>query len=166
MPGRFRRQARVGAVAAAVSLLTAIPLGTVGPLSANASSPTRVPLRGSTFPWAATEHTVGEVPPTRPVSVRVYLAARDQRALDATVAAVSAPGNPSYRHFLTQDQYQTRFGPTAAQVAAVRTWLRASGMRVTGLAPDNRYVTHRDPPPRPRGRSALRCAPTRVAGSR
>lgn len=25
-------------------------------------------------------------------------------------------------------------------------------MRVTGLAPDNRCVTHRDPPPRPRGR--------------
>ena len=94
MPGRFRRQARVGAVAAAVSLLTAIPLGTVGPLSANASSPTRVPLQGSTFPWAATEHAVGEVPRTRPVSVRVYLAARDERALERRSPRLARPATP------------------------------------------------------------------------
>src|ERR1019366_4406398 len=51
-----------------------------------------------------------------------------------TCAAVSTPGNALYRHFLTPAQAQARFGATAAQVAAVESWLRQSGLTVTSVS--------------------------------
>jgi subtilase family serine protease len=66
-------------------------------------------------------------------SVRVYLAGRDPAGLAAYAAAVSDPANPAYRKFLTPGQELRRFGPTAAQVTAVRSWLTSAGLRVTSV---------------------------------
>lgn len=66
-----------------------------------------------------------------PVSVRIGLAGRDPAGLAAFARAVSTPGDPQYGHFLTPAQARARFGATDAQLRSVRTWLRASGMRVT-----------------------------------
>jgi subtilase family serine protease len=73
--------------------------------------------------------------------VRVYLAPRGgQAALARFAMAVSTPGNAQYRHFLTTAQYRARFAPPRTSVASASAWLRASGMRVTGVEAGNRYV--------------------------
>jgi subtilase family serine protease len=54
---------------------------------------------------------------------------------------VSTPGSSAYRHFLSPAQYRARFAPTAGTIAAVESWLRGAGMRITGVGPSNRYVT-------------------------
>jgi subtilase family serine protease len=68
-----------------------------------------------------------------PVSARVYLAGRDPGGLAAYATAVSDPRSGLFHHYLTAAQVQARFGPTGAQVTAVRSWLVASGLRITAV---------------------------------
>jgi subtilase family serine protease len=74
------------------------------------------------------------------MTVRVYLAARNPAALTAALQAVTTPGSPQFRHFITPQQYAATYAPTAAQVAAVSGWLASSGMHVSRVADGNRYV--------------------------
>ena len=56
---------------------------------------------------------------------------QDNGGLAAAATAVSNPHSSSYRHYLSPAQVQARFGATAAQQNAVRTWLTGSGLTVT-----------------------------------
>jgi subtilase family serine protease len=67
------------------------------------------------------------------ISIRIYLAGRSRAAMAAYAAAVSDPVSRSYRKFLTPGQERARYGPTAAQVRAVTSWLAKAGLRVTGV---------------------------------
>jgi subtilase family serine protease len=71
---------------------------------------------------------VGMVPATRQMHVTVALRPRDAAALAAYARAVSTPGSPGYRRYLTPAQFARRFGATAAQISAVRRALRARGL--------------------------------------
>jgi hypothetical protein len=54
----------------------------------------------------------------------VYLVPKGGLAAQAAaIAAVSTPGSAQYRHFLTSAQYQARYEPATATVAAVSAWL-------------------------------------------
>lgn len=106
-----------------------------------------VPLWATAKPDGGTAAAdLGAARPRAPVAARVYLTERDPRGLAAYTAAVSDPGSTLYRHFLTPGQARQRFGPAPGQSAAVASWLRASGLRVTdvtrhsfdaGLPPDS-----------------------------
>ncbi|HEY6786157.1 MAG TPA: S53 family peptidase [Trebonia sp.] len=67
------------------------------------------------------------------VSARVYLAGRDPGALAAYAASVSRPGSRLFHHYLTPAQVRERFGPDGSQVSAIRSWLSASGLRITAV---------------------------------
>lgn len=91
----------------------------------------RAPIAGTHPSWAvANRRVAAQVRGTGAISARVYLAGRDSAGLAAYATAVSTPGNPKYRHYLSPAQAGARFGATSAQVAAVRAWLRAAGLRV------------------------------------
>lgn len=45
---------------------------------------------------------------------------------------MSDPASPAYGKYLSAQQSQARFGATEAQVAAVRSWLTAAGLKITG----------------------------------
>jgi subtilase family serine protease len=68
---------------------------------------------------------------TGTVTAQVYLAGQDPAGLAAYAAAVSAPGNALYGHYLTAAQVKAQFGPSAAQVSAVTSWLTGTGLTVT-----------------------------------
>ena len=92
-------------------------------------------MAGTHPAWATPAHRACRAPVTRGVvRARVYLAPRDAAGLAAAATAVSTPGRPDYRHFLSPAQLQARFGQRPAQVAAVRAWLRRAGPRVTGVS--------------------------------
>jgi subtilase family serine protease len=76
---------------------------------------------------------LGPATDSAPVSARVYLAGQDPRGLAAYATAVSEPGGRLFHHYLTPAQVRRRFGPTAMQVAAVRSWLAGVGLRVTAV---------------------------------
>lgn len=130
----MRQFARVRAAGLTLALgglgLTTLIAGT-----AQAAVPARVLVAATHPAWATRAHRVGRAPVTRGVvRARVYLAPRDAAGLAAAATAVSTPGRPDYRHFLSPAQIQARFGQRPAQVAAVRSWLRRAGLRVTGVS--------------------------------
>ena len=73
--------------------------------------------------------------PRRPVAsgtrlhVTVTLKPRNPSALAAYARAVSTPGSPDYRAYLTPAQFARRFGATATQIRTVVGSLRARGLR-------------------------------------
>jgi subtilase family serine protease len=95
-------------------------------------SPAREAIADTHPQWATESARISQRPVTTgTVTAGVYLAGQDPAALAAYAAAVSAPGNALYRRYLTAAQVRTRFGPSAAQVRAVTSWLTGAGLRVT-----------------------------------
>jgi subtilase family serine protease len=108
---------------------------------ASTAGQSRTTLPGSAPSWATHSALVGAAKAASPIQFRVYLAPRGgQQALTAALMAVSTPGSAQYRHFLTPAQYRARFAPSSAAVAAVRSWLAGTGVRVNQTAFGNRYV--------------------------
>jgi subtilase family serine protease len=97
-----------------------------------AQAATHRSLINGTRPTWATGHADAVTKGT--VNARIYLAGRDAAGLTAVATAVSSPASGSYRHYLSPAQVRARFGPTRAQIAAVESWLKSSGMRVTGVS--------------------------------
>lgn len=71
----------------------------------------------------------------------VVLAPAGGSKLSALATAVSTPGSPSFRHFLTPAQFAARFGASNGTLAAVEQSLRGRGLHVTGVSP-NRLIVH------------------------
>ncbi len=105
----------------------------------------RATIDGARPAWAATSDQLGRAG-TGSLRARVYLAGRDQSGLGAFAAAVSTPGGPLYRHFLTPAQARVRFGVSSQEIAAVRSWLTGAGLQVTRVhdsGPAGAYVSVR-----------------------
>ncbi len=100
--------------------------------AASTATTARTFLTGTHPSWAVRSHQVASPAATLTVTARVYLAGRDPAGLAAYAAAVATPGSTRYRKFLTTRQERERYGPTAAQVTAVQSWLAGAGLRVTG----------------------------------
>ena len=50
------------------------------------------------------------------------------------------PGSPEYRHFLTQEEWNARFAPSALDEQAVIDWARSNGFTVTQRYPNRLIV--------------------------
>jgi subtilase family serine protease len=72
------------------------------------------------------------VPAFGPTTARIGLNGADPDGLQQFATAVSDPASAQYRHFLTPEEVQARFGPTAAQLKKVRQWVARSGLKITG----------------------------------
>ncbi|HWF75446.1 MAG TPA: protease pro-enzyme activation domain-containing protein [Solirubrobacteraceae bacterium] len=83
---------------------------------------------GSAAAIPAAARVLGLLAPVTKLDVTVALAPRDPAGLAAFASAVSTPGSPEYRQYLTVAQFASRFGPTPAQVASVRSSLQAHGL--------------------------------------
>ncbi|WP_327694419.1 S53 family peptidase [Streptomyces sp. NBC_00459] len=129
---------------AGVSLAATLPLlaGALAfgiPAAHAADAPGRDTLAGTKPAWATAKADKGATSDGSKVTARVYLAGRDANGLAAYAKAVSDPTSAVYGKYLTAAQVQQRFGASPAQVAAVRAWLKASGLTVTGVTAH--YVT-------------------------
>jgi subtilase family serine protease len=100
----------------------------------------RASLADSAPVWANSSNEVAKAPDSRHVDARVYLKPRNNAQLNALVDAVSDPSSPQYGQFITPEEYGARFGPTEADVNAVKSWLTGSGLRVKGVGAQRRYV--------------------------
>jgi subtilase family serine protease len=110
----------------------------VGPAAAAASP--RHALPGSMPRWLHQAREQGTVPSSSQVGFGILLNMRDEAGAAATVQAVSDPSSPSYGKWLTSAQFDTRYGPSAASVAAVQGWLRSAGFQVAKTLPSGMYV--------------------------
>ncbi|MCW2648447.1 MAG: physarolisin [Pseudonocardiales bacterium] len=129
-------------ITAALVSASALVAGMLVAASATQAQPAPKAVPNSKPTWLAHAQNLGHANAKSAVSVRVYLAPKGGlAALKAATAAVSTPGSASYRHFLTVAQYQAQFGATSASVNQVSAWLKSAGLKVTGVEPQNRYVS-------------------------
>jgi subtilase family serine protease len=82
------------------------------------------------------------VPATDTVSLVIDLAFTDEPAAEAAAIAAATAGSPTYGHFLTSTQFDARYGPRPAGVAALRGWLHRSGLTVDSAVGDQALVVH------------------------
>ncbi len=122
---------RSGALLAAALGAAGLAAGTLAPTApSGAASPSKVTLHQAAPSLPRDVARLGSAPPEQVLHLDVALAGQDAAGLAQAVDAVSTPGSPDYRHYLTPAQYAAQFGPTAAEVAQVSSTLRAEGLTV------------------------------------
>jgi subtilase family serine protease len=120
---------RAAVVAAGAATLA---VGVLTSAAAAQPGPARAPIPDTHPAWASASARMSQQPVTAgTVTARVYLAGQDPAGLAAYATGVSTPGSALYGHYLTPAQVMARFGPTAGQVGAVRSWLTGAGLTVT-----------------------------------
>jgi subtilase family serine protease len=139
---RRRGLALIGLVALVAPALV------LGADSATADSPTTATTVPTIAVGSASAIPAGArsapLPPN--VAVTVVLASAHASALRSYALAVSMPGNPRYRHFLTSAQVRAQFGASPATLTAVRRWLGSAGMTVGAPSAGDLVLTATGPP--------------------
>jgi len=82
----------------------------------------------------------GAVDPSTVITVTAWLELRNKAALDALVRQQNTPGAAKYHAWITQDQFNAAYGPTANQANAVQNFLAAHNLTVLTVAENNMYV--------------------------
>ena len=126
-------------------LASAVLLSGFGLLSAcSTGAPTgsvAQPSNGNRPAWAVPQNFVGRVSADERITVQVQLALHDQAAAEAELAAISDPDNALYGQFLTDEEFNAKYAPTAADVAAVQAHLEKSGLTVKFVPGNNAFVS-------------------------
>ncbi len=134
-PGPAVLLAALGAVALAVGALApavASPAA-AGPAAAGAAGaalPGHIVLSQAVPHVPAGSTQFGSPPAGQVLHLDAVLAPQDPAGLARAVAAVSTPGSPDYRHYLSAAQYAAQYGPTTSEVAQVSSALRREGLTV------------------------------------
>ncbi|HET6873661.1 MAG TPA: S53 family peptidase [Acidimicrobiales bacterium] len=100
----------------------------------------RSTVAGTRPAWASTSPDAGPAAGSARVDMRVWLSLRDPAGVAALVASVNDPSSPNYHHYLTPAQFDAAYAPTASQADAVASWLNSTGLAVTSVASNYRYV--------------------------
>ncbi|HYM05299.1 MAG TPA: FG-GAP-like repeat-containing protein [Terriglobales bacterium] len=77
---------------------------------------------------------VGRLPGSQPLRLALTLRLRNQGELQALLHDLYDPQSPSYRQFLTVEEFTDRFGPTVADYDRVAQFAKSNGLTVTHTA--------------------------------
>jgi subtilase family serine protease len=113
--------------------------------SAQRSPAPRVALQGSLAPAQERARPAGSVSPGSPVSFDLLLSLRDATGAQTLLQQVSSPGSARFHRYLTDAQWESRYGPSQAEVTKARSWLRQEGFTVGPLAQDRLFVSVQGP---------------------
>ena len=134
----MRHSYRRGAIGVAVAALGLAAFA--APAQADSDTPS-VALSGSVPSWAHASAVKGHASGKAAVRLTVVLNLRNPQGAARLAAAVSDPASASYGHFLSADQFRSRFAPTNADVAKVTRWLSRAGLKVVDIPANHRWVT-------------------------
>lgn len=93
----------------------------------------RVVLKGSTHPLARPEFDAGPAPDNLPVENIVLILKRSpeqESALQALLKSQQTKGSPAFHKWLIPQEFGARFGPSDADLSAVKNWLASHGFAV------------------------------------
>jgi subtilase family serine protease len=85
-------------------------------------------------------HFVEWLDSRKPLQLALSLPQRNEAELDQFLKDLQDPRSPSYHHYLSSEEFTTRFGPTREDYDAVVAWAKANGFRVTETTPNRRLV--------------------------
>jgi subtilase family serine protease len=132
---RLRTFIAAGAAAAVMAGTTA----GVSTIALAAPRPAEVSLPGTAVPFTSRIPATGDVAGSRSLTIEVWLRP-DLAAAQRFATAVSTPGSPAFRHFLSPGAYTARFGASQAQASEVAAWLRSEGFTAVGADAQRDYV--------------------------
>jgi subtilase family serine protease len=78
--------------------------------------------------------SVGRLPATQPIRLVLVLPHRNEAALDSLLQNLYDPSSPSYRQFLTVEEFTDRFGPSQEDYNAVISFAQTHGLTVVGTS--------------------------------
>jgi subtilase family serine protease len=115
----------------------------VGPAASAATTPApqRTALHGSLVPSKERSKPAGSMAGTSSVSFGLTLALQNASGAQAFLREVSSPGSKMYHRYLTDATWESRFGPTKAEVAKAESWLRHEGLTVGSVPRDRLFVS-------------------------
>ena len=119
------------------AILAIAALTAIGALS-NAGA--AVPAAGALKVSQGSLVDLGATPLSAITSFTLVLPLNNKDALSAYVASTVDPSSPNFRKFLTPDQFDAAYAPTADTVAQVTAYLVANGITVTSVSPDRMLV--------------------------
>lgn len=131
---RPRTLIRTGSAAAVVAGLCVAGAGVQA-----AVVPSTVALVGSAVPFTSLTAATGDLAGAKTLTIQVWLQP-DMAAAQSYANAVSAPGNRTFRDFLSPDSYTARFGPSTQEASAVQAWLRSQGFTAVAADAQRDYV--------------------------
>jgi subtilase family serine protease len=131
--------ASLAAIVAACAVGVPVAIATAASTHSHTAEATRA-LAGSAA--ALTEDSAGTqaVPGSQRDTVEIWMAG-DQPAAQRFVTAVSTPGSPIYRRYLSPIAFTQRFGPTRGQVKAVQSYLTDQGFSAVHASANDDYVS-------------------------
>jgi subtilase family serine protease len=84
--------------------------------------------------------SVGRLPETQSLRLDIVLPLRNQAGLEDFLRELYDPSSPSFRHFLTVQEFTARFGPTQEDYDAVIRYAKTNGLAVVGGTRDGMDV--------------------------
>jgi kumamolisin len=88
---------------------------------------------------------VGRLPQTQTLQLDLVLQLRDEAGLKSFLRDLYNPASPSYRKYLTPQEFTARFGPTQADYDAVVHYAQTHGLQVVGGTRDGMEVQVKGP---------------------
>ena len=83
---------------------------------------------------------LGHHDPASQLNLTVVLKLHNTEQLHQFLRALRDPTSPEYGHFLTPQQFDALYGPTADEANSVVSYLKEQGLQVTGVSPDNKLI--------------------------
>ena len=93
--------------------------------------------------WANAANDAGRLPADQPVEGLTLLLVRppaQEAAFEQFLADQQNPTSPDYHHWLTAAEIGNRFGPSDADVAAIKGWLQGEGLHADWIAPSKIFI--------------------------
>src|SRR5215469_6722692 len=81
-------------------------------------------------------HSIGRLPATQSLPFDIVLPLSNQAELENFLQELYDPSSPSYRHFLTVQEFTARFGPSQMDYDAVVSFAQRNGFTVVGGSRD------------------------------
>ena len=82
--------------------------------------------------------SVGRLPLTQTMNLDILLPLQHQQELDSFLRQLYDPKSPTFRHYLTVEEFTARFGPSQSDYNTVVRFARANGFKVSGDPARNR----------------------------
>lgn len=100
---------------------------------------------GGVPPLVSVSQLQGADQANRTLQMSVGLSLRNQDQLNALLRDLYDPASPSYRQFLSVDEFAQRFGPTAEQQQVVMNYLTQRGFTITQTYPNHLLIDFSGP---------------------
>ncbi|HEX7654330.1 MAG TPA: protease pro-enzyme activation domain-containing protein, partial [Verrucomicrobiae bacterium] len=121
-------------------ILSGLLFGFVVPTSEAETSATRLLGSSPSLIKTAQLQILGGLAPTNQLYLTLGLPLRDEAGLSNCLAGLYNPGSPTYRQFLTPQEFTARFAPTAESYSNVLQYVAAQGWEVRHTHPNRLLV--------------------------